>query len=186
VSASIDGRINTSLIREISMIRTSMTAAAVCLTALTTGCASIVSGQNQSVSVVTRNDLADVSGAQCELKNDKGIWYTTTPGSVTVRRSYNDLTVLCKHDSSTPGVASVKSSTKGMAFGNILFGGFIGAGVDMSTGAAYDYPDIVNVRLGKTITIAPPAAAASAAGTPMPASSSALVAGQDQTVSTKK
>lgn len=30
-----------------------------------------------------------------------------------------------------------------MAFGNILFGGIIGAGVDASTGAAYDYPSEV-------------------------------------------
>ena len=57
----------------------------------------------------------------------------------------------------------VKSSTKGMAFGNILLGGFIGAGVDMSTGAAYDYPDILVVDMGKTGTMPiKPADAASA------------------------
>jgi hypothetical protein len=35
-----------------------------------------------------------------------------------------------------------------MAFGNILFGGFIGAGVDVATGAAYDYPNLLTVDLG--------------------------------------
>lgn len=131
------------------------------------GCASIVSGQNQSLSVTTKNNGSDVSGAKCSLNNDKGTWYTTTPGSVTVRRSFNDLTVNCALDGVDPGIVMAKSSTKGMAFGNILFGGVIGAGVDVSTGAAYDYPDIIVVDLGKTQTFAPAAAkAASAAKDP--------------------
>lgn len=134
------------------MFRISLIVVAACLS---TGCASIVSGQNQSLSITAKSNGADVSGAKCTLANDKGTWYTTTPGSVTVRRSFNDLSVNCATDGAEPGIAMVKSSTKGMAFGNILFGGFIGAGVDMSTGAAYDYPDIINVELGKTINIAP-------------------------------
>lgn len=41
------------------------------------------------------------------------------------------------------------SKTKGMAFGNIVFGGVIGAGVDMADGAAYDYPNEINMNLNK-------------------------------------
>ena len=48
------------------------------------------------------------------------------------------------------GIAAVKSGTKAMAFGNILFGGIIGAAVDTSTGAAYDYPDLITIVMGKT------------------------------------
>jgi hypothetical protein len=118
-----------------------------------TGCASIVSGQNQSLSVTTKNKGADMAGAKCSLVNDKGSWYVTTPGSVTVRRSYNDLAVNCALDGVDPGSSMVKSSTKGMAFGNILFGGVIGAGVDMSTGAAYDYPEIIIVDMGVTTKV---------------------------------
>jgi hypothetical protein len=114
-----------------------------------TGCASIVSGHNQSLSVTTNQGGADVSGAKCTLSNDKGTWYLTTPGSVMVHRSFNELSVNCAHDAYEPGVTMVKSSTKGMAFGNILFGGVIGAGVDMSTGAAYDYPTLVAVSMGQ-------------------------------------
>ena len=117
---------------------------------LSTGCASIVSGQNQSVSVTTLNKGDALAGAKCSLANDKGTWYTTTPGSVTVRRSFNDLSVNCAFDGLDNGITMVKSATKAMAFGNILFGGFIGAGVDMSTGAAYDYPDVVQVNMGQT------------------------------------
>jgi uncharacterized protein YceK len=113
---------------------------------LLSGCASIVSGQNQSLSVVAKNGADDVAGARCTLSNDKGQWFATTPGSVTVRRSYSAMAVDCKSDGAV-GVASVKSSTKGMAFGNVLFGGLIGVGVDVATGAAYDYPDIITVML---------------------------------------
>jgi len=159
------------------MFRMTVAALAVCLT---TGCASIVSGQNQSVSVKTNNNGADVAGANCELKNDKGTWFTSTPGSVTVRRSFNDLAVTCKVEGLDAGVANVKSSTKAMAFGNILFGGVIGAGVDMSTGAAYDYPEIINVPIGKVITLAPPAAAAA------PANGSTVAVRQDPAAPAKK
>jgi hypothetical protein len=135
------------------MLRITALAVALAASSLFTGCASIVSGQNQSLSVTTKNNGADVSGAKCSLSNDKGSWFVTTPGSVTVRRSFNDLAVNCAFDGLEPGISMVKSSTKGMAFGNILFGGIIGAGVDMSTGAAYDYPEVINVDMGKTAKI---------------------------------
>ena len=126
------------------------------------GCASIVNGQNQPVSVETRDDSGAVAGANCKLSNNKGSWYLTTPGSTTVQRSYEDLAIHCTKDSSEPGFASVKSSTKAMAFGNIIFGGVIGAAVDVGTGAAYDYPALITVLMGKNTTVAPPAPEAAA------------------------
>lgn len=137
------------------MIRSFSTLAAVAVTLATSGCASIVSGTNQSLSVTSKNKGEAHSGAKCTLINDKGTWYVTTPGSVTVRRSFNDLSVNCAADAVEPGIAIVKSSTKGMAFGNILFGGVIGVGVDAATGAAYDYPEIILVEMGQTAVQAP-------------------------------
>jgi len=78
---------------------------------------------------------------------------------VTVNRSFEDLAVKCERESFEPGLLSVKSSTKGMAFGNIIFGGIIGAGVDMSTGAAYDYPTLVTVSITKAAGAPHPQAA---------------------------
>lgn len=112
------------------------------------GCASIVNGHNQSVSVTTHSKGADLSGAKCSLSNDKGEWFTTTPGSVTVRRSFKDLAVNCAFGGLDAGIEKAKSTTKPMVFGNILFGGVIGAGIDVASGAAYDYPDIIQVNMG--------------------------------------
>lgn len=128
------------------------------ISAFATGCASIVSGTNQSVSVETRNKGVQVANANCKLTNDKGTWFVATPGTVTVNRSYNEMAVRCEKDGIDPGLLTAKSSTKGMAFGNIIFGGIIGAGVDMSTGAAYDYPSLFTIEMGQAIVIAPPAA----------------------------
>ncbi len=124
------------------------------------GCASIVNGQNQSLSVETKTDAGPLSGASCKLSNNKGTWFITSPGSVTVRRSFGDLSVRCEKETHEPGLASVKSKTKGMTFGNILFGGVIGAGVNISTGAAYDYPTLITLIMGKTRSIPASAQAA--------------------------
>lgn len=108
------------------------------------GCASIVNGNQQSVSVST----PPASGAHCKLSNDKGVWYVpNTPGTVVVHRSYQDLDVSCQKPGYGYGDSRVKSHTKGMAFGNVVFGGVIGAGVDVASGAAYDYPQEITVPL---------------------------------------
>lgn len=151
-------------------LRSILSLAVVAVSASLTGCASIVSGTNQIVSVETLQATGKVDGATCKLQNDKGVYYVTTPGTVTVRRAYGDMTVRCEKPGMEAGIASIKSSTKGMAFGNVVFGGVIGAGVDMASGAAYDYPNLFQVMMGPAIVIAPVAASSTAqARAPAPA-----------------
>ena len=110
------------------------------------GCASIVSGTTQSLSVETKSASGDVvSGANCKMTNDKGTWFVATPGTVAVHRSMTDLSILCTKESFQPASNVAPSSTKGMVFGNLLFGGIIGVGVDAATGAAFDYPALIPV-----------------------------------------
>ena len=134
-----------------------------------TGCASIVNGNNQVVSVEARHKGQPVTGAACKLDNGKGTFFVTTPGTVTVLRSYDDMNVKCEKEGTHSGIAAVKSSTKPMAFGNLIFGGVIGAAIDAGSGAAYDYPSLITVILeevagkadtgGATPTLAQPVAA---------------------------
>ncbi|WP_323144464.1 hypothetical protein [Massilia phyllosphaerae] len=155
-------------------MRTALMAAVLAGTAGLTGCASIVSGTSQVVSVETLHPSGNVAGASCKLENDKGVYYVTTPGTVTVHRAYGDMNVKCEKPGYDAGLATFKSSTKGMMAGNILFGGVIGAGVDASTGAAYDYPVLFQVMLGQQagMPAAAPAAAPVAAATPAPVGAS--------------
>lgn len=111
-----------------------------------TSCASIVSGHNQPVSVNTGN----VTNARCELNNSKGTWYIpNTPGSTVISRAYGDLKVVCQKPGYREATKKVASHTKGMAFGNVVFGGVVGAGVDVATGAAYDYPTDIMVPMSR-------------------------------------
>src|SRR5688572_20246330 len=95
---------------------------------LSSGCASMTGSTAQSVSVQTRDPAGkEVTGANCELANNKGKWFVTTPGSATIVRSNDDMHVLCNKTGQEPGRASVVSATKGAMFGNIILGGGIGA-----------------------------------------------------------
>lgn len=104
-----------------------------------TGCASITESKNQSMSVST----GEVIGAMCTLTNSKGSYYVnSTPGSVMVQNACDQLTVTCKKDGyvpANPNAGSVQDKSKGMAWGNIIFGGIIGIAVDRQTGAGCTY-----------------------------------------------
>lgn len=116
---------------------------------LLSACSSITGTTGQSVSLQTRDKAgAEVPGAACELTNSKGKWFVTTPGSVQIRRSNDDMIVQCSKTGYESGHASVVSDTKGSMFGNIVFGGGIGAVVDHNTGAAYEYPTLIQVVMG--------------------------------------
>ncbi len=112
--------------------------------ALASSCASITTGQNQAVSIDTPNCPA----VTCRLTNKDGVYFASgTPATVMVNRACGPLTIQCEKDGEPDYVMSVGSSVKAMAFGNILFGGLIGVGVDAATGAACEYPSMIPVPM---------------------------------------
>lgn len=111
------------------------------------GCASITGSQVQPISIQTSQGSAIVTGASCTLSNDAGKWFVKTPGSVTVKKSTGDLTVECaKNDAS--GHENVVSKANTNVWGNILLGGIIGYAVDRNSGAGFDYPGSVTIKMG--------------------------------------
>ncbi|KAF1045783.1 MAG: hypothetical protein GAK35_01273 [Herbaspirillum frisingense] len=110
------------------------------------GCASITGSQTQPISVQTTQGSMIISGATCTLSNDAGKWFLKTPGSVTVKKSTGDMTVECiKSDVS--GRENVVSKANTNVWGNILIGGLIGYAVDRNSGAGFDYPESVTIKL---------------------------------------
>jgi hypothetical protein len=91
-------------------------------------------------------DGQPVSGARCNLKNDKGEWFVTTPGSVTIRKAYGDLSIDCKKDQAM-GTRVFKSVNETAVWGNLLAGGIVGYAVDAGTGAGFSYPSSMSVEL---------------------------------------
>jgi hypothetical protein len=69
------------------------------------GCATITSSEVQSLTLTAKTtDGKAVEKANCTLKNDKGAWEVVSPGTVAVRRSAEDLMVVCKKDGVADGV----------------------------------------------------------------------------------
>ena len=133
------------------MFSVKTTLAVAMLSILTSGCSTISgSGTSQSVSFQTlAADGQDVESAKCEMTNDEGTWFVTTPGSSVVHRSNKNLQVICKKVGMDVGTANVVSRTTGNMFGNILLGGGIGAIIDHNNGSAYEYPGLVKIFMGR-------------------------------------
>ena len=88
-------------------------------------------------------NTGEITGAMCTLSNSKGSYYVTTPGSVMVRNACDPLTITCSKEGyvpANPSAGTVQDKSKGMAWGNLVFGGIIGIAVDRSTGAGCSYP----------------------------------------------
>jgi len=117
-------------------------------------CASITGETTQPVSLVTKDHAGNtVEGANCKIRNDKGAWEAKSPTFVTVSRSSEDLIVECKKAGMQDGSLKGISRAAGSMWGNIVFGGGVGALVDHSRGAGYNYPDILPVVMGKSVII---------------------------------
>jgi hypothetical protein len=123
----------------------------VVLAALVSGCSTLTAdGTSQNLSLMTYStDNKDLVGAACELKNDEGTWTAVTPATVMVHRSNKDLIVKCTKSGFSDARANVVSKTKANMFGNIIFGGGIGAIIDHNNGSAYQYPPMIKMIMGE-------------------------------------
>ena len=146
-----------------------------------TGCASIVSGVSQPISVETKLDGASVAGVNCKLSSNKGTWFVTSPGSLTVHRGFQDMLVECSKPGMTPSSDNIASNVRALYFGNILFGGVIGLAVDAGDGAGFDYPDLISIDMGRSAgqaaSSAPIVAPLASAAAPVARPVSTVVAG---------
>jgi hypothetical protein len=150
---------------------------------LTTGCATVTGGTTQKVSLKTQKDTADVAGADCVLANSKGTYTVTTPGTVSVHRAKDDLSIKCTKDGETDAITAVKSTHRtGAMVGNILLLGVASValeGIDRANGAAYAYPDNVTVSFGSQTEppLVPSATKSDASTTPSAANDSTTTTG---------
>lgn len=103
---------------------------------LATGCASLMTQDQQSINVTTSNNKA----AEVTI-DDKTV---TAPGMVTVLRDGKDKVVKTDQegcDNATP----IKKSVTPVFFGNILIGGLLGSTTDNVTGKMWDYEESVEI-----------------------------------------
>lgn len=114
------------------------------------GCASIMNGSTQPVTIKSVPD-----GASVTVTNRAGekIHNGTTPVTLTLNRGAGyfrseTYKVEVKKEGYEPRQLDIVSNVNGWYIGNILFGGVIGLlAVDPATGAMYSFPDSVSANL---------------------------------------
>ena len=109
-------------------------------------CSTIVNGTNQSIAFST----GQVEGADCNLTGGSNHAVSksfTSPAEVEVPRSGKSLTLACSKSGYQSAERQVDSKIEATTGGNLLLGGFVGAGVDAATGAVYKYPEEVDLPM---------------------------------------
>lgn len=121
--------------RETKMSRNILIPFALSLFAIA-GCATIVKGTTQSVSINTPG----VPGATCTLSSSAiGTKVVTTPATITLEKGSDNIAVICKKPCHQDGTGMIASHTETMTAGNVILGGPIGLGVDAASGAMNRY-----------------------------------------------
>ena len=107
-------------------------------------CATIVEGTTQTIAVNTPG----VTGATCVLTSGKiGSISVVTPGTVTLKKSSEAITVQCTKECYSDGVGVLGTQIATAAAGNIIAGGVNGVGIDAATGAAHKYDSQASISM---------------------------------------
>lgn len=110
----------------------------VCCAFASVNCATIVSGRNQTLPVVTEPDGAVITVGTTEQKS---------PATVLLDRRQEFYVIKVEKEGYKTVTVTLKRGTNGWVWGNILFGGIIGLVIDFSTGSAYKFnPSEVDVQ----------------------------------------
>ncbi|MDG2271610.1 MAG: hypothetical protein P8L39_04865 [Halioglobus sp.] len=122
--------------------------------AVSTGCASITTGNHQLLTVHTTGGESDAD-VVCTIQN-KDNYLTVPAGSAgNVEKGSKALLITCTdEDKLVSGTATHESTYQAANLGNVLLGGGVGIIVDAATGAMWKYPESVVVPMtcsrGKT------------------------------------
>lgn len=112
--------------------------------AVLSGCASVLSGTSQTITV-----NSEPQGAECKLIREGNVIQTVpaTPTQVSVEKSKHDITVECTKPGYGVGKGVINSGSSMTTAGNILLGGGIGWAIDSARGADNLYDESVTVGL---------------------------------------
>ncbi len=116
------------------------------------GCASITNDSMHPIKVETKTEAGQfVTGADCTLSNGYGVVNAKSGEAIRVRRSYQDLDIVCTHPDNPNATARAISRANMGMMGNVIFGGAVGAVIDHTKGTAYTYPTWLQLIFGKTL-----------------------------------
>jgi len=99
----------------------------------------MVLGTTEVISVQTTYAGRLVSGASCRLENSQGVWYATSPDTITIHRAYDDLNVKCEK----AGLSTVVLTFRAEG----AYGGFHSTAGDVSNGGSFRYPSLITIPM---------------------------------------
>ncbi len=115
------------------------------------GCASIIEGSTQTVSIAPMRNGSIDAKATCTATNKKGSWVTSGGGSVTVKKSSDDLQVKCTSpETNAVALQTAPKSTKvGWAVANFFLWDLctVSCLIDFGSGSIYEYPSQVQLQM---------------------------------------
>lgn len=111
---------------------------------LLSGCASVMHGDAQRLSVEARCGHRSVP-AQCSVQNSRGHWNITAPANLIIKRDSDPLVISCASPFFGAQTLTVPPSATMALAANAFFGGLVGAGFDVMSGAGLRYPHMVIV-----------------------------------------
>jgi hypothetical protein len=143
-----------------TLARASLAAAAALAPALS-GCATIIKGEAQTVSVTS----PPVYGARCAFFSDNRYYGDLlTPGAITLPRSGDDMSVVCTKHGFKDVSATVSPDFNFVTVGNVRVGVLVGVVglttgviVDLDSGANHSYPHHIDLPMERLPQPAPAA-----------------------------
>ena len=114
------------------------------------GCSTIVSGSDQSITI-----MSEPAEASCTLTRKGSLVSVVnpTPNTIVIGRSKDDIRIECVKDGFIETTDFIYAENEGWAAGNMGFAvlslgiSLIGVGIDAATGATHQYPESVEVKL---------------------------------------
>ena len=108
------------------------------------GCAFVTEGVRQDISVNTTPQ-----GANCAFmrSGQKIAEVNPTPGSATIRKTKDDITLECEKDGYQKATLANKSDFAAATVCNVIIGGLVGVVVDVATGSVNKYDDKMDIVL---------------------------------------
>ena len=120
---------------------------------LGTGCASLTTPNENQVRVETVDEAGvQIADANCVMLRGAVKSEFKTPAVVPITKGSASITVDCTKPGVADGKGVLTSRVGAATFGNILAGGLIGIAVDQATGKAYNFPEWVQVVMGKILS----------------------------------
>ncbi|WP_431127324.1 hypothetical protein [Variovorax paradoxus] len=90
-----------------------------------------------------------VDGARCRVSNDRNDVEVRSGLTLPVRRSGENLSIECTHAGQPPARGQAISRANVGMVGNVMIGGVLGAVIDASTGAGFNYPSWIQLIFGE-------------------------------------